>query len=192
MTYQDIYLILGVILWCLFHSIPVAPMDVRPSLVSRYGEAGYRRIFIVLSVVPWVLIVSGWRSSSSELIINLDHWANWLCNLSMIPAFLLITTPCVGSNIRRFVRHPQLTGVAIFSFGHLLASGQFRSLILFGGIGTWAISAIWMINRRDGAWRKPVRVGGQGDVMLIMAGMAILMISVLIHEAIFGRPVFTA
>ena len=38
---------------------------------------------------------------------------------------------------------------------HLLANGDGRSIVLFGGLGLWAVVAIVAINRRDGAWQKP-------------------------------------
>jgi uncharacterized membrane protein len=57
------------------------------------------------------------------------------------------------TNIRRWLRHPQLTGCL---------SGLWATCLpmviclagVFGGIGLWAASSILLLNRRDGPWKK--------------------------------------
>ena len=51
------------------------------------------------------------------------------------------TNIVIPNNVKRLLRHPQLTGVALWGIGHLLANGESRSIILFGGLGAWAIAA---------------------------------------------------
>jgi hypothetical protein len=59
------------------------------------------------------------------------------------------------SNVKRVIRHPQLLGFVVWAGSHLLANGDGRSVILFGGLGAWAIASMWTISRRQGVWKKP-------------------------------------
>jgi uncharacterized membrane protein len=61
----------------------------------------------------------------------------------------------VESNVKRIIRHPQLTGVAIWAGSHLIANGDQRSILLFGGMLVWSVVEIIFLNRRDGEWEKP-------------------------------------
>ncbi len=73
----------------------------------------------------------------------------------------LVTRPASS----RIVRHPQLTGVSIWAFAHLMMNGDSRSIVLFGTMFIWAILSIAaLINRRDGEWvKQPVPGLGKGD-----------------------------
>ena len=56
---------------------------------------------------------------------------------------------------------------------HLLVNGDQASLVLFGGIGLWALAAILLINRAE-SWTPPANGRGiKGDAMNI-AGVLIL------------------
>ena len=71
-----------------------------------------------------------------------------------VALFVLSNMP---TRIKQFVRHPQLTAVIVWSSAHLLTNGDTRSVVLFGGLGLWAVFEIIAINRRDGEWKKPAK-----------------------------------
>jgi uncharacterized membrane protein len=83
------------------------------------------------------------------------EWGVTVADLLVFVAFVLFAASALPSNLKRIVRHPQLTGVAVWAGSHLLANGDLRSLVLFGGLGAWAIVAMLLLNGRDGPWRKP-------------------------------------
>ena len=64
------------------------------------------------------------------------------------------------SRIKQYIRHPMLTAVVVWGLGHLLANGDIRSVILFGGMVAWAIVSLFTISRAEGAWVKPAEVAG--------------------------------
>jgi uncharacterized membrane protein len=83
-----------------------------------------------------------------------------------------------------------LTGVAIWGFGHLLANGESRSIVLFGGLAAWAIIEIFLLNRRDGAWVKPEPVPVKKDVILAVAGVVVYAVVAVSHKWLFGFSPF--
>lgn len=150
-----ILLVIGVLLWSGVHLFPCVAVELRKQLIGRMGEPPYKGVFALSLVAAIVLMVLGWRSSVPYAVYSPPAWTAPAANLIMVLALLLFVASAVPTNLKRVVRHPQLTGFAIWAGAHLLANGDRRSLILFGGLGLWALLAILFINRRDGAWVKP-------------------------------------
>ena len=53
------------------------------------------------------------------------------------------------------MRHPMLLGIVIWAVAHLLVNGDVASLVLFGGLGLWALAEMAVINRAEGPWSAP-------------------------------------
>ena len=99
--------------------------------------------------------VLGWRSTPEAYLYVLPPWSRSLGFVLMIVSFLLIGAAHHPTRIKRFIRHPMLAGVFVWSVSHLLMNGTTRALVLFGGLGLWAVLEIVLINRREGAYIKP-------------------------------------
>ena len=72
---------------------------------------------------------------------------------------------------------------------HLLANGDSRSLVLFGGLAAWCVLEMLLINRRDGAWVKPAPPSWTVEVIGIAIGLAVAALFIGIHPWIAGVPV---
>jgi uncharacterized membrane protein len=104
----------------------------------------------------------------------------------MVVALVLFAASGVPTNLKRVLRHPQLAGVATWAGAHLLANGDSRSLVLFGGIGLWALASMRLINRRDGAWQKPGALPLSADLKPLIAGIVAFALVYLAHPWIAG------
>ena len=120
-----------------------------------------------------------------QMVLN-SAWVNLVCGLAMLAMCILLFAPYMPNNISRFLRHPQLTGIVLMCAGHILASGQARSLVLFGVVGAWAVIEIILINRREGDWEPPAAVGFKSDFKLILSGLGFFLLFIFIHDALFG------
>lgn len=148
-------LIGGVLLWSAVHLVPALAPGFRQTLVTKLGAGPWKGIFALAIVASLALIVIGWRSTVPEAIYQPPPWGRWAAICLMIVSVYLFGAARRPAMVKRVIRHPQLTGMAAWSIAHLLANGDHRSLVLFGGLGTWAIVEIFAINRRDGAWIRP-------------------------------------
>jgi uncharacterized membrane protein len=83
-----------------------------------------------------------------------------------------------------------LTSVIVWSVSHLITNGTIRAMVLFGGMGLWALVEILAINRRDGAWVKPDPVPAKKDVILVVAGLTFYLIVAFSHRWLFGFSPF--
>ncbi len=151
------WLVLGVLSWSAVHLFPCSATSARSRLIDRLGEQAYRGLFALAILVSIVVMALGWRASAPAIVYLPPAWGALAANVLVFIALVLFAASGVASNLKRLVRHPQLTGVLVWSGAHLLSNGEDRSLVLFGGLGLWAIVAITLINRRDGAWEKPER-----------------------------------
>jgi len=150
-----VWLVLGVLLWSGLHLLPSAGASLRRRAVQTLGPA-YQGLFALGILVSVGLMVLGWRSTPPTAPIYVPPtWSTAATNGLVFVALFLFAASGVATNVKRIIRHPQLSGVATWSAAHLLSNGDLRSLVLFGGLGIWALTAIHFINRRDGAWVKP-------------------------------------
>ena len=148
-------LIAGLLLFTAAHLFPAVLKSTRDNLETRLGVNPYRGVFSLVIVASLVLIVAGWRSADPGYVYAPPFRAGALLGLVMLAAFVLFIASQTPNNIRRYIRHPQMAAVILWSVSHLLVNGELRSVLLFGGLGIWAILEILLCNRRDGDWQRP-------------------------------------
>lgn len=148
-------LIVGVVIWVAVHLIPTLGQKSKQELIDRLGDKGYQAFFTLMILAAVGFIIAGWRSTPEEFLYVAPAWVRTLSFVLVVIAFLLIGAAHHPTMIKRFIRHPMLVGVALWAISHLLVNGTTRALVLFGGLGLWALIEIPLINRRDGAYEIP-------------------------------------
>lgn len=179
-------LVLGVLLWSVAHLIKSAAPQWRATKEAALGEKRWRGLISIAIVASIVLMVLGWRSAGYTAAYSPPLAASPIVTGLMFLSFLLFAGASAPGNIKRLLRHPMLGGTIVFSIAHLLANGDQRSIVLFGGIGIWALVSILLINRRDGAWQKPPAVSLAKDAMTFAGTIVIFGIVVFLHPYLFG------
>ena len=185
-------LVLGVLLWSFVHLIPAIAVDFRKNLIDRLGENSYKGVFTLFMILAIYLIISGWKATLPVSLYIPPLWGRHLTALLVLLGFILFFAPYPPNNLKRIIRHPQLTGVALWGLGHLFANGEARSIALFGGLAAWAIIEIMALNRRDGAWVKPDPAPVKNDILLVVMGIVICGIVAYFHAWLFGVSPFIA
>ena len=183
-------LITGVVLWAVIHLMPSAARSIRDSLVAKIGETPYRGVFALAALGALALIVVGWRSTPEEYLYVLPQWSRTAGLILMVVAFVLIGAAQYPSGIKRFIRHPMLTGVVVWSISHLLTNGTTRALILFGGLGLWALIEMPLINAREGAYTRPHSLGFSQELRGVFISAAFFAIAYYLHPYFAGVTPF--
>ena len=179
-------LVLGLTLWVVIHLSPSVFKGARAAIVEKVGLGPYKGLFAFSILISVVLIVLGWRSTLPEDIYVPPAWGRHVTFALVFLTFVLFVAAKRRTNIKRVLRHPQLTGLALWGIGHLFANGDSRSLILFTTLGVWAILEMITINRRDGAWQKPEPVPAKNDVITLIGGFAIYAVLMFVHPYYTG------
>jgi len=182
-------LIGGLLLFAVAHLFPAACPGPRKQLIDKLGFNPYRGIFTLIIVASLVIIVFGWKAAPLASLYTAPLSGGPIISALVFVAFVLFVASQSKTNIRRFVRHPQMAAVLFWSAAHLLANGETRSVILFGVLGVWALVEIMLCNRRDGAWEKPVAVATSLDAVTLAIGAAGFALIWYFHQAIFGVPI---
>ena len=130
-------------------------------------------IWLILGVVVWSAV-------------HLFPCVAVATNLLMFVGLVLFAASGLPTNIKRLIRHPQLTGFGIWAASHLLSNGDSRSVVLFGGLGLWSVVAMVALNRRDGAWEKPEPQPMSAELKPVIAAVVAFVLVFLAHPWIAG------
>lgn len=181
------WLILGLLIFLGVHLLPTVP-QLRQVVSNRLGDAPYRGVFTVLSLIGFLLIVYGKARAPFEPIYLPPAWGPYAARALMLPAFILLVAAYAPTNIKRLVRHPMLLAVTLWALAHLLANGDLASLLLFGGFLIYAVFDAWSVTRR-GVARVPRRVAWHWDMLVTLAGVLVYLLVAYFHARLFGVPV---
>lgn len=181
-----VWLYLGVVLFVMVHFVPGLAPGLRRTMIGRVGENAYKGVFALAVLSAIVLIVVGWRSAIPQLVYLPPSWGTPLASVLMLIAVMLFSAAHQPTRIKRYVRHPQLTGLAVWSGAHLLSNGDSRSLVLFGGLGVWALIEMPLINRREGDWRRPFGPTLSIEIRGIVISAVIFFVLVYLHPYFAG------
>ena len=179
-------LIAGVVFWSFAHLVPATLPGVRANLIAKLGEAPYKGLFALDIIIALALIVFGWKSAIPTALYAPPMVAGSVPSVFLFLSILLLVASSMPNNLKRFVRHPQMASVVLWSAGHLLTNGDSRSIVLFGGLAIWAILEIVFINRRDGEWHKPKSGPLVSDAITVVVAVAVFAALVYFHASLFG------
>ncbi len=179
-------LVFGIVVWCGIHLMPSVAPPLRQRLIAAIGPNPYRGIFALLILISTACIVIGWRSAPIAAAYYPRGWGRTAAIPLVFLAFLLFAASPLKTNVKRYIRHPQLTGVVVWAVAHLLSNGESRSLVLFGSFGVWALLEIILISRREGAWERPPPEAFTAELKPLLAGTLAFVAFFMLHPYIFG------
>jgi uncharacterized membrane protein len=149
----------------LSHSVPVRP-PLRSWLHARLGQRGFAIAYsgLSLAVLAWLIGAAG-RAPH----VPLWAWAPWQTwvVLAAMGAVCLILAVSIGRpnplsfggagdadfdparpGLLRWVRHPILIALALWSGAHLLANGDLAHMLLFRTFAAFAVAGRALVDRR--------------------------------------------
>ncbi len=178
-----ILIVLGLVLWYAAHFWKRAAPDHR----ARFGEAG-KGIVTVALVGSIVLMILGYRMADSTFYWGRSPAMVGINNLLMLFAFYLFASSGAKTRITRFIRHPQLTAVIVWSVAHLLVNGDTASFVLFGGLLIWAVAEIVVINRAVPDWTPAHDVPIRKEFTAVVATLVVFSVVAGIHHWLGYNP----
>lgn len=184
-------LIAGILLWSGAHLGASARVPLRGRIIDRIGIGPYKGLFSLVVLLSIGLMVAGWQAMSAAPLYQPPYFLRHVTMLLMVFAVILFIGARFPSNIRVWLRHPQLTGLKTWALAHLLSNGELRSILLFGGLLAWAVISVIVINRRDGTRVRPEPAGTGATVLHVVVGIVLTGVLVFAHPWIAGVPLIT-
>jgi uncharacterized membrane protein len=146
------YLIFGLFIFLGVHSVRIFADRWRTQTIDRIGMNGFKRIYTVLSLIGFALIVWGFgvaRETPTPLWLPPAGMRHLAAALNVL-AFVFLAAAYVPRNsIKARVHHPMLLGVKIWAFAHLISNGNLHHAVLFGAFLVWAVLDFIAASRRD-------------------------------------------
>jgi len=176
-----VILLFGVFLWIDAHWIKRLVPNLRRGMDDKMGAGPARGLIATMIFVSLAMMVVGYRGSETTAVYAPFSWAGHMNNLLMIVAIICLGAGSSKGRMKTWLRHPMLTGVAIWAVAHLLVNGDVASIILFGGLGVWALISMFLINRAEGAWERPAAGAVMGDIRLLVISAVVFAVIVGIH-----------
>jgi uncharacterized membrane protein len=183
-------LVFGILLFALVHFIPSCAPSFRASAFQRMGEGGYKGVFSLLLLASFALMITGWRSAQPTSLYLPPAALHKVALGLLAIAFLLMAVSARNSRLRLLIRHPQLTGVALWGISHLLLNGDNRSVALFGGMTLWALIEIVAISKRQGVWIKSDAPSWGAEGITVLIATITVGVVVYLHPWLSGVPVW--
>jgi uncharacterized membrane protein len=177
----------GLFLWIAIHLFPSVTPAGKQQVIAKIGDKAYQGIISVLILCGLLLIIFGWRNATPEFIYNPPVGIRHVAMLIAVAGIILFISANFPTRIKRFIRHPQLSGVLLWSIAHLLLNGDSRSVTVFGALAAWSLISMFTINRREGNWVKPEP--GKGwwlEAVIIIVGLVVSAVIVRFHQYLSG------
>jgi uncharacterized membrane protein len=186
-----LFLVLGLLIFLGAHSLRIFADDWRSAQLARLGEGRWKGLFALTSLIGLVLIVVGFGAARLHPVLLYDPpaWLRHLNALFTLLAFILVAAAYVPANhIKAAIGHPMLAGVKAWAFGHLLAIGMLRDVVLFGAMLAWAIADFVVSRRRDRAAGITYPAGTlRGDLLSLAIGViAWAIVAFWLHALLIG------
>lgn len=162
-------LVLGVALWWGAHLFKRVAPDAR----AKMGDKG-KGLVALLVLASIVLMVIGFRGADVTDVWTPPAWTTHLNNLLILIAIFMMSPAPRKGRLLNALRHPMLMGFGLWTVAHLLVNGDLASLILFGGLLTWAVVEVIVINRAEPRW-QPTETGTIAKDGMFLVASVILM-----------------
>ena len=170
-------LIAGLLIFLGVHSTRIFAFEWRSRMLTRMGEKPWKGVIALASLIGFVLICWGFGQARMNpvLLYVPPIWLRHLNSLFTLIALILVAAAYVPKNhIKARLGHPMLLGTKVWAFGHLLAIGYLRDVVLFGAFLVWAIILYAVSRRRDRAAGTTYPSGTVGgDIGAVAVGVAI-------------------
>ena len=180
-------LIAGLVLFLLLHLIPSAA-SLRAALVEGLGEKPYRGVFGAIALASLAIIVWGFSRAPLEPVYVPPSWGRHAAMTAVPIALVLFAAANMPTHIRALLRHPMLLGLLLWAFAHLLANGEQRSVVLFGGLALFAVVEIVSAVARGKSPPTEPAPRYTMDAAAVVGGLLVAGLLMRFHGALFGMP----
>ncbi|MES0882552.1 NnrU family protein [Roseibium sp. SCP14] len=147
------------------HMILIRP-PVRPVLVRLLGQRGFSVAYSALSVLILWWMIEAAQSAPYVELWSWEPWQNWMPILAMIPVCVIVAFGVGVPNpfsfgglhndrfdpdhpgLVRWMRHPVLVALLLWSTAHLIPNGNLAHVILFGAFSLFSLLGMKIIDKR--------------------------------------------
>jgi len=185
-------LVLGIAIFIGVH-VFASFREPRAALIEAYGLQTYKRVYALIAVVGFALIVWGFSRYRAEGLIQIWTPPTWTRHLAFplvwFAFIALASRRAPPSRIRGWLRHPTLVALKSWALAHLLVNGDLGGMILFGSLLAWGVYDRIAVKRRGDEGAPRLSAFTRGDAIALGAGTLLYAAFLLLHPLLFGVAV---
>ena len=189
---MSIFLV-GLVLFIGIHSIYIVAPGVREAAIARIGYNPWRGVYSLVSLVGLVLLIYGYGLARQDpvLLFEPPSWARLFAFALMVVALPLLVASFfpVPTRIGRFVRHPMLMSVTLWSVAHALAVGTLAGVLLSAVFFVWTLAARFSLVARPMTNAPAAAPEPLNDWIAVAIGLAVwAALMFVLHDWLIGMP----
>ncbi len=174
-------------LFGVIHINPAMP-KWKAHAVKTFGKS-YGPIYGILSLLLFGAAIWAFRRAEPGFIYEPATWGRHANFLITLLGFLCIGIFAFRGSWRNTLKYPMAIGVSLWAFGHLLANGDQRSFLFFGGLASAAI--LHAVLKQFYVPFVPSDVRQGHNPISLLGGVALYGIAAQLHYAVAGVPLVT-
>ena len=181
--------IIGLAMFFGIHIVPWTPL--KPALHKAIGEKPYKGLFSLISLIGLGVTIWGFsmlRSGPSAFPIYWPaEWTKSVTTVLVLLGLICLMASHTKGYLKKWLRHPMSIGIALWSAGHLISNGRQAAVIFFACFLAYALLDIIVnVAKGRGPTHEPK---ASGDVIAVVAGLAIFVFFAWLHQYMVGIPV---
>jgi uncharacterized membrane protein len=189
---MSIFLV-GLVLFVGIHSVYIIAPGVRDAAIARIGYNPWRGLYSLVSLAGLVLLIYGYGLSRQDpvLLFEPPAWARDFAFVVMAVALPLLVASFfpVATRIGRFVRHPMLMSVTLWSVAHALAIGTLAGVLLSAVFFIWTLAARFSLIARPMTASPTAPPEPMNDWIAVAIGLAVwAALMFVLHDWLIGMP----
>jgi len=162
-------------------------------LRQRLGYAPYMGLYSLFAIAGFVLIIIGYDQARwAGSLYFPPVWGRHVTMALMLPAMIALAAAYLpAGRIKKALKHPMLVAVKLWALGHLIANGEWNSVLLFTSFLAYAvIDRIAVKKRGDNGPDPATAPSALGDIGALVIGIGAYLVFVFhLHEWLIGVPV---
>lgn len=185
--------ITGLVLFVGIHSIYILAPGIREAAIARIGYNPWRGVYSLVALTGLILTIYGYGLARQDpvLLFEPPSWARMLSFVLMAVALPLLVASFfpVPTRIGRFVRHPMLMSVTLWSVAHALAIGTLAGVLLSAVFFIWTLAARFSLIARPMTAAATSAPEPLNDWIAVAVGLAVwAALMFLLHDWLIGMP----
>jgi len=183
----------GLVLFIGVHSIYILLPGVRSAAIARIGYNPWRGIYSLVSLTGLILTIYGYGLARQDPVplFAPPPWARDFAFTLMAVALPLLVASFfpVPTRIGRFVHHPMLMAVTLWSVAHALAIGTLAGVLLSAVFFVWTLAARFSLIARPMTAASAAPPEPMNDWIAVAIGLAVWAAMLFgLHDWLIGTP----
>jgi uncharacterized membrane protein len=186
-----VFLIAGLAIFFVMHSIAMVAPKLRDALAARLGVL-WQIGFAIDAAIGLGLIIYGYGQARLDPIVMYTPppVLRYVALVLMLIAMPLVLATYLPGRIKATVKHPMLAAVKAWALAHLLVNGTMADVLLFGCFLVWAVANRISLKRRAPRVVPTLPASPANDIIAVVGGILLTVAFIYgLHAWLIGMPI---